>query len=59
MKCDIPTLLDFLNLGEKMLATQEFTQLSSLKQEKSNICIQGASKGILVGPRICFPTMRT
>jgi hypothetical protein len=33
MKCYMLSLLDSLDLGEKMLAAQEFTWLSSLKLE--------------------------
>jgi hypothetical protein len=40
MKCPMLSLLDSLNLDEKMLAVQGFTWLSSLKQEKSSLSIQ-------------------
>jgi hypothetical protein len=59
MKCPMLSLLDSLDLDGKMLATQEFTWLSSLKLEKSSLCIQGASKEILVRPQTCSPSMHT
>jgi hypothetical protein len=59
MKCSMLNLLDSLDLGEKMLAAQGFTWLSSLKQEKSSLCIHVASKEILVKSRICSPSMHT
>jgi hypothetical protein len=51
MKCHMLSLLDSLNLSGKMLAAQRFTWLSSFKQEKLSLCIQVASKEILVRPR--------
>jgi hypothetical protein len=59
MKCHMLSLLNSLDLGGKMLAAQEFTWLSSLKQEKSSLYIQRASKEILVRSRTCSPFMHT
>jgi hypothetical protein len=59
MKCPMLSLLDPLDLGGKMLAAQEFTWLLRFKVEKSSLCIQGASKEILVRSRTCSPSMHT
>jgi hypothetical protein len=59
MKCPMLSLLDSLDLDGKMLAAQGLIWLSSLKQEKLSLCIQVASKKILVKSRICSPSMHT
>jgi hypothetical protein len=51
MKCPMLNLLDSWALGEKMLAGQRFTWPLSLMQERSSLCILGASKETLVRPR--------